>query len=165
MIRELEEQDAAAFLELCRLLDVQTSFRLLEPDERQTTVEEQIQRIRDVRGGQRENVWIAEVEGKLVGFLGATVGGVKRNRHSANLAMGVLSDYWGRAIGQGLLEALEVWARSRALRRLALTVMTHNVRALRLYLKRGFIVEGLRRDALRIDGCFVDEYWMAKLLT
>jgi RimJ/RimL family protein N-acetyltransferase len=126
MIREIEEQDAAAFLELCRLLDGQTSFMLLEPDKRQTTVEEQIQRIRDARAGQREKVWIAEVEGKLVGFLGATVGGVKRNRHSANLAMGVLSDYWGRSIGQGLLEALEVWARSLALRRLALTVMTHN---------------------------------------
>jgi RimJ/RimL family protein N-acetyltransferase len=138
---------------------------LLEPDERQTSVERQIERIRGIRGGQQENVWIADVEGKLVGFLGATIGGVNRNRHSANLAMGVLSDYWGRSIGQELLKSLEVWARSHALRRLELTVMTHNFRALRLYLKRGFIVEGLRRDALRIDGCFVDEYWMAKLLT
>jgi RimJ/RimL family protein N-acetyltransferase len=161
MIREIEEQDAAAFLELCRLLDQQTKFMLFEPNERQTSVEDQLQRIRAIRGSHQENVWIADVEGKLVGFLGATIGGVKRSQHSVSLAMGVLSDHWGRSI----LAALEVWARSRALRRLELTVMTHNFRALRLYLQRGFLVEGLRRDALRIDGRFVDEYWMAKLLS
>jgi RimJ/RimL family protein N-acetyltransferase len=79
--------------------------------------------------------------------------------------MGVLTEHSGKGIGQHLLETLEAWGRARDLHRLELTVMTHNFRALHLYLMRGFVVEGLRRHALRVDDAFVDEYWMAKLLT
>ena len=28
----------------------------------------------------------------------------------------------------------------------------------------GFVVEGTRKDALRVEGSYVDEYYMAKLL-
>lgn len=33
-----------------------------------------------------------------------------------------------------------------------------------LYTKLGFVIEGTRRDALRVDGVFVDEYAMAMIL-
>jgi RimJ/RimL family protein N-acetyltransferase len=42
--------------------------------------------------------------------------------------------------------------------------MTHNRRALGLYLGCGYEVEGLRRAALDIDGAVVDEYYMGLLL-
>ena len=31
--------------------------------------------------------------------------------------------------------------------------------------KMGFEIEGTKRDSLRVDGVYVDEYYMAKLLT
>ena len=33
-----------------------------------------------------------------------------------------------------------------------------------LYEKNGFVVEGIKRDAMFVDGNYVDEYYMAKLL-
>ena len=42
--------------------------------------------------------------------------------------------------------------------------MTHNKSGLALYKKRGFTVEGETIHALYIDGKFVDEYLMAKLI-
>jgi hypothetical protein len=45
IIREIKESDAANFLSLCRQLDDENKFMLLEPGERKTTVEEQAHRI------------------------------------------------------------------------------------------------------------------------
>jgi RimJ/RimL family protein N-acetyltransferase len=69
-----------------------------------------------------------------------------------------------RGNGRGLLAAAEQEASGRGLRRLELTVMTGNLRAIGLYLRSGFQVEGLRRHPLTRDGTIIDEYYMAKLL-
>jgi RimJ/RimL family protein N-acetyltransferase len=87
-----------------------------------------------------------------------------RGAISANFAMGVVARYARQGVGTQLLEEVQAWARRRGLHRLEMTVISQNLPALSLYLKMGFVVEGRRNDALRIDGRFVDEYWMAKLL-
>jgi len=43
-------------------------------------------------------------------------------------------------------------------------VQVHNIRAIALYENCGFEREGLKRHSLRIDGTYVDEYYMSKLL-
>jgi len=42
--------------------------------------------------------------------------------------------------------------------------MAHNARAIRLYKRMGFAIEGTKRQALLVNGTYVDEYYMAKLL-
>jgi hypothetical protein len=42
--------------------------------------------------------------------------------------------------------------------------MTHNTRAIRLYERMGFSVEGRRSECLVVDGQFIDELTMATLL-
>jgi RimJ/RimL family protein N-acetyltransferase len=63
-----------------------------------------------------------------------------------------------------LLAELEHWARANAVHRLELTVMTHNKRAVALYRKMGYRVEGTRHAALVDENELLDELWMAKLL-
>jgi RimJ/RimL family protein N-acetyltransferase len=48
--------------------------------------------------------------------------------------------------------------------RLELTVVTENQAGLQLYKKMGFEIEGTKRQSLYIDGKFVDEYYMSKLV-
>jgi len=45
-----------------------------------------------------------------------------------------------------------------------LTVMAHNSRAIRLYKRMGFSVEGRRAECLFVDGQFIDELTMAAIL-
>lgn len=45
-----------------------------------------------------------------------------------------------------------------------MTVMTHNEVGIALYRKRGFEIEGVKRDSIYIEGQYRDEYYMAKLL-
>jgi RimJ/RimL family protein N-acetyltransferase len=59
---------------------------------------------------------------------------------------------------------LEEWANIQNIHRLELTVMTHNIAGIALYKKMGFEIEGIKRDSLLIDGKYVDEFYMSKLL-
>jgi RimJ/RimL family protein N-acetyltransferase len=81
------------------------------------------------------------------------------------IVVGVLQAYSGQGIGTRLFREVEKWAREQELHRLELTVMTHNERAIHLYKKMGFEIEGTKRDSICVDGTYVDEYYMAKLLT
>lgn len=164
VIRTIEERDAAAFVEVLRTIEAESGFMLFDPGERETTAEQQAQRIRDMRRGGSQEIFVAEADGELAGYLGATAGAMRRNRHAASFAMGVLERFSRRGIGMALLDALDEWARARRLHRVELTVISQNTRAIRLYERAGFVMEGTRRDALRIDGRFVDERWMSKLL-
>lgn len=91
-------------------------------------------------------------------------GSVRRNRHSAYIVIGILKQYQGQGIGAALFRELDRWARDTEIVRLELTVMAHNELAISLYFKNGFEIEGTKRKSLMIDGQWVDEYYMSKIL-
>lgn len=163
-IREADEGDAAAFLDLVLALDAETRFMMLEPGERTSSVEDVREKLRAAARTDNEVILLAEVDGALAGYVEAAGGRYRRNRHSATVVIGVRTEYSGRGIGARLLEELERWARAQGVRRLELTVMADNQRAIALYRRMGYEREGLRRDSLLVDGRFVDEYAMARIL-
>jgi len=163
-IREIRDDDGAGFLSLCRQLDEESKFMMLEPGERTTTLEQQIQRIQEVLSMENQIIFVAEENGSLVGFLSAMGGRYARNRHEAYIVVGILDSLTSRGIGTAFFERLEAWARENAIHRLELTVMVHNQRGIGLYQKMGFQIEGIKKDSLRVDGVYVDEYYMGKLI-
>ena len=155
--------DAATLLKLSLQLDTESTFMMLEPGERTTTIAEQSARLAGIlKGGG--TVIVAEHDGTLVGYLGVFRGKYRRNQHSAELVVGVLQAYAGQGIGTRLFETLETWAMANGIHRLELTVQAHIAAAVGLYKKVSFTIEGTRHHSMHIDGTFVDEYTMAKLL-
>jgi ribosomal protein S18 acetylase RimI-like enzyme len=65
--------------------------------------------------------------------------------------MGVVPEYRGRGVGRALVEATLPAARSKGLARIDLEVRADNAAAIGLYRAVGFKVEGVKRDALRLD--------------
>jgi RimJ/RimL family protein N-acetyltransferase len=163
-IRHISPTDAAQFLLLTQTLAQETSFMLLEPGERTLTVAEQHERITQLLVHRNHTILVAEEAGRLIGYLSASGGLYRRNRHSVHVAIGILQAYTRQGLGHRLFAALDAWARVQALHRVELTVMTHNTRALRLYTQLGFTIEGTKRHALLVEGAYLDEYYMAKLL-
>lgn len=163
-IREARSEDADALLALKRALDHETTFMLLEPGERTMTETEVAEQLRRAAARSNSVVLVADASGELVGYVEAIGGGVRRNRHTAHVVIGVRQAVAGQGIGGRLLQELERWGRTNGVRRLELTVMTHNERAIGLYTKMGYRVEGTREAALLVDNELVDELWMAKLL-
>lgn len=163
-IREAKTEDADALLALKRALDHETTFMLLEPGERTTTETEVAEQLQRAVARPNSLVLVAEAAGEFVGYVEAIGGGVRRNRHTVHVVIGVRQAFAGQGIGGRLLEELDRWGQANGVRRLELTVMTHNDRAIGLYTKMGYRVEGTREAALLVDNQLVDELWMAKLL-
>jgi ribosomal protein S18 acetylase RimI-like enzyme len=100
----------------------------------------------------------------LVGWAAVEVLPYRRAAGIGYVVLGVDAAASGQGVGVALLRAAVAEAAARGLHRLELTVMTDNLRAVGLYLREGFVVEGVRRSALDRGGPRVDEYYMARLL-
>ncbi|HEX6888284.1 MAG TPA: GNAT family N-acetyltransferase [Candidatus Nanopelagicales bacterium] len=103
--------------------------------------------LEDVAG--RTLVVVDAGTGRLLGH-----GRVQGARYGvADLGMSVVADARGRGVGGALLDALLEVARDLGAHKAALQVWPHNERAIRLYLSRGFVVEGrIRRHYRRSSG-------------
>ena len=163
-IRPATPDDAAAFLALRQQIDLETKFMMLEPGERQTTVEQERERIANLLKSDNKQTFLAEDDGQLVGWLWANGGEFRRNHHGVHIVIGIRATHTNQGIGTRLFQACEAWARERGLHRLELTVMTNNHLGIALYKKMGFQIEGTAPDALRVDGEYVDLHYMSKLL-
>jgi L-amino acid N-acyltransferase YncA len=84
--------------------------------------------------------------------------------HCGSLGMGILSGFRGKGIGSALLEAAIAKSREIGLTRLELAVREYNKAALGLYLKHGFVIEGVKRNGVRIDSVYEDLIFMGLLL-
>jgi putative acetyltransferase len=102
---------------------------------------------------------------ELIGSAGLhPVTGSLRTRHVASLGMCVATAWWGRGVGSELLRRLLDWADNWAgLLRLELGVFADNARAIALYRKFGFELEGTQRAWALRDGVYVDSLMMARL--
>jgi len=163
-IRPARPYDAAALLELKRQLDRETAFMMYEPGERDSPVQDLAAELASVTRSANSAVLLAELADQLVGYVQLTGGSLRRSRATAYVVIGVLAQAAGRGIGTRLLTQARAWAAACGLHRLELTVMAHNTRAIRLYERMGFAVEGRRSECLLVDGQFIDELTMALLL-
>ncbi|OCA90533.1 acetyltransferase [Bacillus sp. FJAT-27225] len=163
IIRSLEISDAEKFLALNKRVE-ESGFMLYEPGEKQTTVEQQRKMIERVSAEERTIFFVAEREGELAGFIAAFGGTVRRKSHSAYLVLGVDEKFRGQGVATQLFHRVFDWANEKEITRLELTVIKTNIHAFNLYRKMGFVIEGEKVHSLKINGEYVNEYYMYKLL-
>ena len=164
IIRKPKVSDAESLLKLTYTLDEETKFMMFEPGERKTTVEEQENIINSFLSSVSKAMFVAELDEQIVGFVVGIGNNANRNKHSMYCVIGIRQSATGQGIGSKLLSELERWAKEHDFTRMELTVMEHNERAKRLYLSHGFEIEGTKRNSLRVDGKYVNEFYMSKLL-
>ena len=108
---------------------------------------------------------LAFVDGAIAGHAGLHPWGRSpRRAHVRMLGMAVQSRYQGQGVGTALMQALvdlaDQWL---PVTRLELTVFTDNERAISLYRKFGFVMEGTHKGYALRDGKYADVYAMARL--
>lgn len=108
---------------------------------------------------------VAAVAGEVVGNLGLTRFARPRRAHVGEIGMGVRDAWQGKGVGSALLQAaLDLADNWLGLRRIELHVHADNERAIALYRKFGFEVEGTHRAYAIRDGVYVDSLSMARLI-
>lgn len=164
-IRNAEIKDAEELLSVVKKADTETIFMLREPGELDLTIEQEEKFIKDILEEKCSVMILAEYSHKIIGSCGINGNTLIRKRHSASIGIAVLREYWGIGAGKKLMEAAISWCIREGIKRLELYVDTENFRAINMYLKFGFVVEGtLYNDTLMTDGKCRNSYIMARML-
>lgn len=109
---------------------------------------------------------VAKLADQVIGVLNISADERYRVNHIGDLFVAVAKDFWGHGLGQVLMEEAIAWAESSGIiRRLELTVQVRNERAVHIYSKYGFEIEGTKkRGAKTKNGEFLDVYLMGRLI-
>ena len=125
----------------------------------------EIWRKRLTTNDETQHTLVAIVSGELVGNLGLTRLTRPRRAHVGEIGMAVRDDWQGKGVGSALMQAaVDLADNWLGLRRLELRVHADNARAIALYRKFGFEVEGTHRAYALRDGVYVDSLSMARLI-
>jgi len=83
--------------------------------------------------------------------------------HAGVLGMGLLPEFRGQGLGGRLIRQTLAAARAFGLNRVELSVRENNAGAIALYKRVGFEIEGLQRNATRVEGVYENVVLMATL--
>jgi ribosomal protein S18 acetylase RimI-like enzyme len=108
---------------------------------------------------------VAEVDNRIVGFSRCEGNTLKRTSHKVEFGVCVLKEFWGHAIGKNLLKETIHWADSNDIKKITLSVLETNVKAIKLYESYGFEVEGiLKKDKFLSDGKYYNTVLMGRFI-
>lgn len=162
-LRPAEEGDAAAILRGFDEVGAEEVYIGREGADRD--VEEEREFIRSRRRDPHVLLMVAEVEGEVVGLGGVFPGRFgRKDAHVGNLGMWLLAPYRERSIGSAMMEYMLDWARGVGFEKIQLEVFSTNQRAINLYRRYGFEVEGVQRRAFKLKGEYADGLLMGRFL-
>jgi ribosomal protein S18 acetylase RimI-like enzyme len=120
--------------------------------------------LNNIRNGVFPQV-VALKDGGVVGWCDVmTVSDRPVHAHAGFITIGIVEEHRGKGVGQMLMRAAIDASRARGLTRIELIVREENQTAVALYKKMGFEIEGLKRNANRVDGVYENAYVMGLLL-
>jgi RimJ/RimL family protein N-acetyltransferase len=163
-VRLAAERDVPALIALINRLAAEASLLFVVPIDPDTGAEDLCHFLRAAAVSGNNAVLVAADGDRLVGLATATGGVHPAKQSTIEIGIGVLETHHGRGIGRALMTGLEDWARGAGIRRLQLPVVTSNTPAIALYRKSGLTIEGTLRDSVWVNGRYLDQYMMAKLI-
>lgn len=108
-------------------------------------------------------LFVAVADGRIVGWCDISRMTKPGTEHCGVLGMGLLPAWRGQGLGRRLADTALAKAAAIGLERVQLDVYADNARAIALYEKLGFVLEGKRRRARKLDGVYTDILMMAIL--
>lgn len=160
-IRPVKISDAEAINEMKRMNGVKEDTLGLSSN-RVENVEEMI---RNLKGNNHMLVAeiIEDLKCRVVGLISIGIKNNPRIRHIADIEMYVHKNYQNKGIGKKLLdEIIDLADNWLMLVRLEIDVFVDNEKAINLYKKKGFEIEGTKKYAYIKNGKYVDAYIMAR---
>ena len=163
LIREAEPADAAQILAYLEEVSGETDFLTFGPGEFELGKEKQAESIEKCKASPNCIHLVALVEDEIAGVLIFSSRNRPRIIHVGEFGITVRKKFWSSGIGSMLLDALISWAKAGELiSKINLSVRTDNHRAIALYIRKGFVVEGKREMDTFIDGKYYDILLMGK---
>jgi len=165
-IRSAVVSDASAILPLSVEVIDEVLYQITTPAEFKTEKAAEEEWIAKFEQDHSKIILVAEMNSKLVGLLDFSNGRRVRIAHTGEFGMSVEKTSRGQGIGEMLLRALIEWATANeTIEKIGLTVHANNARAIALYKKMGFEIEGIRKREIKYDdGEYIDTVVMGRFV-
>ena len=159
LIREAQPQDAVALLDYIEAVSAESEFLTFAPGEFTLGVAAEADVLRQYAEADNQLYLLGLVEDAIAAVAILSASTRTRIRHSGELAMSVRRRFWGQGIGSLMLDTLIDWARAtHIITKINLRVRADNQRAIRLYERKGFALEGTLRKELRVGERYFDNH-------
>lgn len=165
-VRSATRQDAAAILDLSSSVIGEEVYQLTSSSEFKMTIEVEEEWIESHLQNPNHIILLAEMNSKIVGMLDFSNGHRLRIAHTGEFGMSVDKNLRNQGLGSLLLKVLIEWAnKNETIEKIGLSVHNNNERAIALYKKMGFEVEGVRkRDLKYAEGQYIDTVVMGRFV-
>lgn len=166
IVRSAQIDDARGIYELAKSVIGEEIYQLTSASEFSMTIEAEEKWIQSHWDNPNHLLLVAEVNGRVVGLLDFSNGRRHRIAHTGEFGMSVDKSVRDQGLGSLLLQSLIEWAVANpTIEKISLHVHGNNERAIALYKKMGFEVEGVRRRELKYaDGQYIDSVEMARFV-
>ncbi|WBW97336.1 GNAT family N-acetyltransferase [Oceanirhabdus sp. W0125-5] len=165
LITSPKVEDAENFIEYLLTVAGETEFLLRKPEEFKITVDKEKEIIKNTIEDENILFVTAKVGNKIVGNIGFHGGNKFRTKHAGSFGIAIVKEYWGMGLGKELISTLLEWTDSKGIKRVELKVDEDNERAIKLYNKMGFEVEGrLKKEKYIGEGVYKDSLIMARVV-
>lgn len=161
--REAVIQDAKALLAFKKQVYDESIFLAKSSDEYQSSIEDEANKIKDMRETENALTWLAVEEGEVIGCINIRPYALKRQKHTASMGVAVKKAYWSKGIGRQLISKAIDFFKASNLHRLELTVVKDNEHAIGLYKSLGFEEEGIMKEVSEVNGHYQDLVAMAMI--
>ncbi|MEC2056028.1 GNAT family N-acetyltransferase [Peribacillus psychrosaccharolyticus] len=162
-IRSAHESDAESLSELRVKIDGETENMDREKGKAFIDIPGFKEIIKFDSESHRNLFLVAVIHNQIVGFSRCEGSVLKRFSHKIEFGVCVAKEYWGYGIGKTLLTESILWADTNGIKKITLNVLETNEKAIILYKKHGFEIEGvLKKDKLLSDGHYYNTLMMGR---
>lgn len=150
------------FTRLRNEIENETDNLLAKKNERKETF---IHVILKLAISQRRTITFLAFDKKtIIGYVSLVFPRFKKLKGNAYLTIAIRKNYRNKGIGSTLMDKAEEYAKNCNVRRMELEVLGKNKRAIELYKRRGYEIEGIKKGMIEDVTGFDDMVIMAKKL-
>lgn len=160
-IRSVVPDDAPALIAYLLAVSTESEFLGYGPGEVSMTVEQEREFLARCGATPGAMAMAGVLDNDIVTSLTFIPGFKSRTQHVGEVGMSVRRAAWGLGVGTAMARTFLEWARREpSVTKVNLRVRTDNQRALAIYRRFGFSVEGTLRRDICVNGQYFDHYSM-----
>lgn len=165
IFREPVVEDSENIVSFYNRVGGETTFLSFEKDEYPLSVEEQRASIESTAASPN-NIMLLALDGEEIVGIGTISSSWKiKSRHSGELGIVVEQAHQGQGIGSEIIRRLIEWCKENDYTtRIQLDTRCDNEKAVELYQKFGFEIEGRIKNSTLLDGTYYDLYIMGMMV-